>query len=79
MNERVRHVAERIRQKLVAVERVVHRVNRAMAVARRHSEAQDLYLDSAVLCLHDVYTGIDRCRPLPSGHYPLACSCVGHD
>ena len=60
MTERVQRVAERIRQELVASERVVRRAGRAMAAARRRPDEQDLYLDSAALCLHDFYTGVER-------------------
>jgi len=60
MTERVRRVAERIRQELAAIERVVRRAGRAMAAARRRPDEQDLYLDSAALCLHDFYTGMER-------------------
>jgi hypothetical protein len=60
MTERVRRVAERIRQELAAIERVVRRAGRAMAAARRRPDEQDLYLDSAALCLHDFYTGVER-------------------
>jgi hypothetical protein len=60
MTERVRRVAERIRQELAAIERVVRRAGRAMAAARRGPDEQDLYLDSAALCLHDFYTGVER-------------------
>lgn len=60
MTERVRRVAARIRQELAAIERVVRRAGRAMAAARRRPDEQDLYLDSAVLCLHDFYTGMER-------------------
>lgn len=60
MTERVRRVAERIRQELAAIERVVRRAGRAMAAVRRRPDEQDLYLDSAALCLHDFYTGVER-------------------
>jgi len=60
MTGRVRRVAERVRQELGAIERVVRRAGRAMAAARRRPEEQDLYLDSAALCLHDFYTGMER-------------------
>ena len=60
MTERVRRVAERIRQELGAIDRVVRRAGRAMTVARERPEDQDVYLDSVALCLHDFYTGMER-------------------
>ena len=60
MTERVRRVAERIRQELTAIDRIVRRAGRAMAVVRERPEDQDLYLDSVALCLHDFYTGMER-------------------
>ena len=50
-------VADRIRQELTDLERVVTRAERATIAARRRSEDQDLYIDSAVLNLHDFYAG----------------------
>lgn len=38
------------------LELVIARAERAIAAARRQSENQDLYLDSAALSLHDFYT-----------------------
>jgi hypothetical protein len=60
MIERYLVAAGRIRQELVELERVVARVERAVASARRHPEDQDLYLDSAALNLHDFYSGLER-------------------
>jgi len=60
MMERYLVAAGRIRQELVELERVVARAERAGASARRHPEDQDLYVDSAVLNLHDFYTGLER-------------------
>ena len=76
MNERFAVVAARIRQELMNLERVVARVERAMAAARRHPEDQDIYLDSVALNLHDFYAGLERIlhfiaanvdRSVPSG------------
>ena len=53
-------VANRIRQELDDLERVVARAGRAIRAARRRSEDQDLYLDSAALNLHDFYSGLER-------------------
>jgi hypothetical protein len=60
MNGQYAVVVGRIRQELHELERVVARAQRAIAVARRHPEDQDLYLDSAALNLHDFYGGIER-------------------
>lgn len=53
-------VANRIRQELDDLERVVSRAERAIQAARRQSEDQDLFLDSAALNLHDFYAGLER-------------------
>lgn len=60
MIERYVLVSERIRRELPELERVVARVERAVASAQRHPEDQDLYLDSAALNLHDFYVGLER-------------------
>jgi hypothetical protein len=53
-------LAGRIRQDLVELEQVVERVERAVQAHRLHTSEQDLFLDSAVLNLHDFYTGLER-------------------
>lgn len=53
-------VADRIRQELTNLERVVNRVERAITAARQRPEDQDLYIDSAALNLHDFYAGLER-------------------
>jgi len=53
-------VAARIRQELAELEPLVTRAQRAISSARQLPEDQDLYLDSAVLNLHDFYTGLER-------------------
>jgi uncharacterized protein YutE (UPF0331/DUF86 family) len=53
-------LAGRIRQDLAELERVVERVERAVQAGRRHTEEQDLLLDSAALNLHDFYSGLER-------------------
>lgn len=53
-------LATRIQQELTDLEQVVARAERAVVAARRQSENQDLYLDSAALSLHDFYTGLER-------------------
>ena len=53
-------LADRIRQELSDVERVVVRVSRAAQAARHRPEDQDLYIDAAALNLHDFYSGLER-------------------
>jgi hypothetical protein len=53
-------VADRIRQELSELERVVARAERAIMAARQRPEDQDLYVDSAALNLHDFYAGLER-------------------
>jgi hypothetical protein len=53
-------VADRIRQELTDLERVIARAERAITAARQRPEDQDLYVDSAALNLHDFYTGLER-------------------
>ena len=53
-------VADRIRQELDDLARVVARAERAIKAAGRQSEDQDLYLDSVALNLHDFYAGLER-------------------
>ena len=53
-------VADRIRQELTDLERVVARAERAITAARQRPEDQDLYIDSAALNLHDFYAGLER-------------------
>lgn len=53
-------LTERIEQELLALKHVVSRIKRSMALAREHSQEQDVYLDSVALNLHDFYTGLER-------------------
>jgi hypothetical protein len=53
-------LAGRIRQELDGIERLVMRANRALAAAQKHQGDADLYMDSAALNLHDVYSGLER-------------------
>jgi hypothetical protein len=53
-------LADRIRQELDDLSQVVKRAERAVDSARRQTEDQDLYIDSAVLNLHDFYAGFER-------------------
>lgn len=53
-------LAERIKKELKYLQKVVERADRAIQAARRRPEDQDLYLDSAVLNLHDYYAGVER-------------------
>jgi hypothetical protein len=53
-------LANRIRQELDDLLRVVKRAKRAVEAVHRQPEDQDLYVDSAVLNLHDFYAGLER-------------------
>lgn len=60
MIERYIVLAGRIRKELDNLERLVARAKRAMDTARRNPQDMDLYIDSASLNLHDVYSGLER-------------------
>lgn len=53
-------LAERIRKELADLERLVGRASRAMSTAKKNQQDADLFLDSASLNLHDVYSGLER-------------------
>lgn len=53
-------LAGRIRKELDDLERLVSRATRAMNTAQRNPQDADLYIDSASLNLHDVYSGFER-------------------
>ena len=53
-------LAERIRKELDDLERLVARANRAMSTVKKNQQDADLFLDSASLNLHDVYSGLER-------------------
>jgi hypothetical protein len=53
-------LAERIRKELDDLERLVARANRAMSTAKKNPQDADLFLDSASLNMHDVYSGFER-------------------
>ena len=53
-------LAGRIRKELDDLERLVLRANRAMNTARKNPQDMDLYIDSASLNLHDLYSGFER-------------------
>lgn len=53
-------LAGRIRKEIGDIERLIARANRAMQTARRNPQDTDLYLDSASLNIHDVYSGLER-------------------
>jgi len=53
-------LAGRIRKELDDLGRLVLRAKRAMETARRNPQDADLYLDSAALNLHDIYSGFER-------------------
>lgn len=68
------NLADRIRQELNDLTRIVKRAERAMKAARQRPADQDLYLDSAVLNLHDFYAGLERIfqqiGTIVDGHIP---------
>ena len=53
-------LAERIRKELEDLERLVVRANRAILTAKTNPQDADLFLDSASLNMHDVYSGFER-------------------
>ena len=53
-------LAERIRKELDDLDRLVERANRAVSTAKNNPQDADLFLDSASLNLHDVYSGFER-------------------
>jgi hypothetical protein len=53
-------LAERIRKELEDLERLVARANRAILTAKTNPQDADLFLDSASLNMHDVYSGFER-------------------
>jgi hypothetical protein len=53
-------LARRIHKELEDIARLVKRANRAMNSARKNPQDEDLYIDSASLNLHDVYSGFER-------------------
>lgn len=53
-------LAGRICKELDDLKRLVSRANHAIETARRNPQDTDLYLDSAALNLHDVYSGFER-------------------
>ncbi len=53
-------LAGRIRKKLEDLKRLSARAQRAIKAARVNSQDADLYLDSAALNLHDIYSGFER-------------------
>ncbi len=68
MIERYALVSGRIRKELENPERVVNRIEGAMAAARKHPKDQDFYLDSVALNLHDFYAGLERTFSYISSH-----------
>ena len=53
-------LAGRIRKELDDIERLASRASRAMNTARKNPQDMDLFIDSASLNLHDVYSGFER-------------------
>ena len=60
MSERYLVLAARIRQELGTLEKVATRAKRALALAHKYPDDEDLYLDAVALNLHDFYTGLER-------------------
>lgn len=60
MIEEYAALAGRIRQELADIENAVARAERALVAARKQTQDQDLYIDSAALNLHDFYGGFER-------------------
>lgn len=53
-------LAERIRSEVADLDKLVSRAERAVVASHQHIEDQDLYIDSAALSLHDLYSGLER-------------------
>jgi hypothetical protein len=53
-------LAGRIRKELDDIQRLISRANRAIRTARKNPQDADLYIDSASLNMHDVYSGFER-------------------
>ena len=53
-------LAERIRSELSDLEKLVSRAERAITASQSRPEDQDLFIDSAALSLHDLYSGLER-------------------
>ena len=53
-------LAGRIRKELEDIEHLVSRANRAIKTAQKNPQDTDLYIDSASLNLHAVYSGFER-------------------
>jgi hypothetical protein len=60
MIPRYQLLATRIRDGLEALERSLHRIERAWQGAQRRQADQDMYLDSAALNLHGFYSGLEQ-------------------
>jgi hypothetical protein len=58
VSERLFRLAERVRDELVELERVIQRIQEGWRRARRFSD--DFYLDSVALNLHGFYAGLER-------------------
>lgn len=53
-------LANRIRNELVDLERVLSRAEEAIVASHEYVQKQNFYIDSAALSLHDIYTGLER-------------------
>ncbi len=61
-------LAQRIRDEVQDIERVIHRALRAWSHAHKLPEEQDVYLDSVALNLHGFYSGIEHLFELIARH-----------
>ncbi len=60
MNGVYQQIVERIRGEALDLDKAVSKAQRSWFKALKHTEEQDLYLDSVALNLHGFYSGIER-------------------
>lgn len=65
MNERLLALAQRIRDELIELERLIHRAREGWR--RTKQSADDFYLDSVALNLHGFYVGLEPVFTLVAG------------
>lgn len=77
MIERYAVLSSRILHELGQMDQIIERIERAMHASEPPSENQDLFVDSAALNLHDLYSALERIfesiastvdRSTPTGH-----------
>ena len=68
MNSPYRELAQRVRDEVPDLERVIQRVLRAWELCQCSPGQQDVYLDSVALNLHGFYSGIERLFELIARH-----------